>query len=309
MKELIEPIDKELLSQELTSDKFLRYTNNGGNEIYIVTYHDSPNVLKEIGRLRELTFRSAGGGTGKDSDIDAFDYADSPYKQLITWNPREKEILGGYRFKVCSHDTPPEELATYKLFHFSDEFVRDYLPYTIELGRSFIQPSFQSTGSGRKTLYALDNLWDGLGALVVENPGIKYLFGKVTMYPHFNKKARDLVLYFLNAQFVDGHSLVTPKKPEPYFTNIEELQGIFTGQSYEENQKILIQEVRKNGENVPPLINAYMNLSRTMNIFGTAINESFGHVEETGIMIILEDVYPKKVERHFKTYTKGGATI
>jgi len=304
MEDLINPVDKDILKKELTSEKFLRKTNNGNNELYIVTYHDSPNVMREIGRLRELTFRNAGGGTGKEMDIDAFDYADDPYKQLISWDAIENELLGGYRYKVCSEQTRPEELATYKLFGFSDVFVKAYLPYMIELGRSFIQPGYQSSKTGRKTLYALDNLWDGLGALMVDNPQCNYLFGKVTMYPHFSTKARDLILYFLNKEFYSDQSLVFAKNPEPYRTSKEEMKSLFTGGTFEEDYKILIKEVRKLGENVPPLINAYMNLSRTMKVFGTSLNQSFGNVEETGIMITISDIYPRKTERHMESYRK-----
>src|SRR6056297_804360 len=304
MKDIISPVDKTILDKELTEDKFIRNTNNGNNELYIVTYHDAPNVMREIGRLREFTFRRAGGGTGKDMDIDAFDYADSPYKQLISWDPVENELLGGYRYKICSEKTKPEELATYKLFGFSDIFVKEYLPYMIELGRSFIQPAYQSSKSGRKTLYALDNLWDGLGALIVDNPDCNYLFGKVTMYPHFNERARDLILFFLNREFYSDHSLVFARNPEPYNTPEEELESFFTGETFEDNYKLLVKEVRKLGENVPPLINAYMNLSRTMKVFGTSLNKSFGNVEETGIMITISDVYPRKTERHMESYRK-----
>jgi hypothetical protein len=302
MQDIIKPVERAAIKKELTQEKFLRHTNYGNNELYIITHHDSPSVMKEIGRLREVTFRAAGGGTGKDIDIDHFDYTENPYKQLISWDPGEEEILGGYRYKVCDAQTKPEELATYKLFHFSEKFVNDYFPYTIELGRSFIQPLFQSTGSSRKTLYALDNLWDGLGALVVRNPNNEYFFGKVTMYPHFNLKARDLILHFLHKEFYDAYDLVHPKKPEKITTRKEELDKILSGNSYEENLKILSQEVRKLGENIPPLINAYMNLSRTMKIFGTALNKSFGNVEETGIMITVSDIYPKKKQRHVETY-------
>ena len=304
MQEIIEPVDKALLKKELNEERFLRHTNYGQNELYIVTQHDSPNVMREIGRLRELTFRAAGGGTGKEMDIDKFDVDKDPYRQLISWDPKEDEILGGYRFKVCDHQTRAETLATYKLFHFSEIFTRDYLPYTIELGRSFIQPNFQSTGSGRKTLYALDNLWDGLGALMVLHPEHRHFFGKVTMYPHFNQQARDMILYFLHKEFHDARDLVHPKHPERLTTDARELEKLFEGHSYEKNLKILSQEVRKLGENIPPLINAYMNLSRTMKIFGTALNESFGNVEETGIMITIEDIYPKKKKRYIETFSR-----
>lgn len=304
MQDIVDPVDKALLREELTADKFLRHTNYGNNHLYIVTHQDSPQVMREIGRLREVTFRQAGGGTGKDIDLDKFDVSEDPYNQLISWDPREEEILGGYRFKVCNDHTRPENLATYKLFHFTEGFNQHYLPYTIELGRSFIQPTFQSTGNRRKTLYALDNLWDGLGALVVLHPQHRYFFGKVTMYPHFNRKARDLILYFLHEQFNDARELVHPNEPETFETDVRELETLFRDKSYEQGLKILSQQVRQLGENIPPLINAYMNLSRTMKIFGTALNESFGNVEETGIMITIADIYPKKVKRHVDSFNR-----
>lgn len=305
MKEVIKAVDKQLLEKELVPEKFLRKTNNGGNELYIVNHHNSPNVMREIGRLRELTFRNAGGGTGKDIDIDGFDTQEEPYEQLITWDPEEKEISGGYRFHVCNHETDAENLATAKLFKFSDEFNKEYLPYMIELGRSFVQPKYQSAAAGRKALFALDNLWDGLGALVVENPQTHHFFGKVTMYPHFNTEARNMILYFLKTQFPDERRMVTPRKPLELGIDYDKMEKLFAGKNYKENYKILQKSVRNFGLNIPPLINAYMNLSPTMKFFGTSINAAFGGVEESGIMITIHDIFPAKKERHIETYIKN----
>jgi hypothetical protein len=172
--DIIPPVNTELLLKELTEDKFIRKTNNGGNLLYVFSAHDSPNLLREVGRLREEAFRHASGGTGSDMDIDDFDTCENCYKQLIVWDPDANQILGGYRFKICDENTVDEhgnvQLSTAELFHFSDEFKHTYLPYMIELGRSFVQPSYQSTSRFRKGLYALDNLWDGLGAIIVDNP-------------------------------------------------------------------------------------------------------------------------------------------
>jgi len=305
MKDIIEPIDKRLIEKELTPEKLLRKTNNGGNELYIINYHNSPNIMQEIGRLRELTFRNAGGGTGKDIDIDTFDTQEEPYEQLISWDPEEKEIVGGYRFHVCTHTSDPNNLATSKLFVFSDEFSKTYLPYMIELGRSFIQPKFQSASPGRKALYVLDNLWDGLGPLIIEHPEIKYYFGKVTMYPHFNPEARNMILYFLKSQFNDENNFVVPRKPLDLNIDETEMKSLFTGSDYKENYRILQKKVREFDLNIPPLINAYMNLSPSMKFFGTAINETFGGVEESGIMITINDIFPTKKERHISTYIRN----
>jgi len=304
MKWIIPPIPIDTIISELTPEKFVRHTNFGGNEIYRITAHDSPYIIQEIGRLRELTFRSAGGGTGKVMDLDDYDTADVPYIQLIVWDPKERILVGGYRYILCNeaikHGT--EVLATTELFNFSDKFKKDYMPVTIELGRSFIQPSYQSTANARKGIFALDNLWDGLGALTVLHPDIKYFFGKVTMYPDFNQQARDLILYFLNKYFYDKEKLLSPINAITYLTPKSHMEKVFTGADYQENYKILSKTVRMLGENIPPLINSYMNLSPTMKVFGTAINKAFGDVEETGILINIDDIYIGKKERHISSF-------
>jgi len=308
-KRIIPPVPIALIKKELTHEKFIRKTNHGGNLIYCITAHDSPNIMKEIGRLREITFRSSGGGTGQEVDIDEFDTCERPYKQLIVWNPKRKEIIGGYRFmlgnEVMKDQNGKIKLATSHLFNFSDKFLNEYLPYTIELGRSFIQPNYQSTSGDRRGIFALDNIWDGLGSLTVIYPHMKYFFGKVTMYPDFNRQARDLILYFLNKYFRDQENLITPIYPLKIETPIEELEKVFTGNNYIENYKILSQRVRSLGENIPPLINSYMNLSPTMKVFGTALNKEFGNVEETGLIITIKDIYAVKKDRHILTFKIG----
>ena len=306
MKEIIPPVPVDVLLGELTPDKFIRKTNKAGNKIFIINAGNSPNTMREIGRLRELSFRNAGGGTGLECDLDEYDTGENSYQQLIVWDPDEKAILGGYRFYICDTGKCLKDgnvrLATAKLFNFSEQFIRDYLPHMIELGRSFVQPKYQSTALRRKGIYALDNLWDGLGALVLDHPNKKYMFGKVTMYLHYHQMARDMILFFLNKHFPDKDDLVTPKEPLKMATDRAKLTAIFTGQDYEEDYKILSKEVRACGENIPPLINAYMSLSPSMRTFGTVLNRSFGDVEETGIMITVNDLYKAKVERHVMNY-------
>ena len=307
MKEIIPPVPRDLIEAELTQDKFQRKTNKAENEIYILTHHDSPNIMLEIGRLRELTFRAAGGGVGEEVDIDHYDITDEfPYKQLIVWDPSRHEILGGYRFIHCAglpRDKNGEvPLATSHLFNFSDEFIDDYLPFVIELGRSFVQPDYQSSKAGAKALFALDNLWDGLGALIVDHPDIRYFFGKVTMYTHYNVHARNLILHFFEKYFPDTKGLVRPKRPMPINADSKRIDKLFAEKEYDEAYKILSAEVRKYGENIPPLINAYMSLTPSMRTFGTVISDEFGDVEETGILLDIEDMYDIKIDRHVSTY-------
>ena len=291
---IIQPIAKEVLKSELTPDKQLRMTNKSNNKIYVVTAHNAPNVMQEIGRLREIAFREAGGGTGKEVDIDEFDICENCYKQLIVWNPEEEEIIGGYRY-LCGTDWDYDEkgqpiLATSHMFHFSEHFIKDYAPWTIELGRSFVSLPYQSSRMGAKSLFALDNLWDGLGALTVIKPNVKYYFGKMTMYPSYIRKGRDMILYFLQKYFDDKENLIIPMKPLEIETDATELKALFCG------------KIRKLGYNIPPLVNAYMGLSPTMKLFGTAINYGFGDVEETGILIAIDEIFEEKRKRHIDSF-------
>ncbi len=297
MEAVIPPIDRKIVESELSADKFVRHTSNGGNKLYVVTSHDSPNVMREIGRLREISFRAAGGGTGKSLDLDEFDTGANAYRQLIVWDPKAKEILGGYRY-IHAGTCKVEELATSELFSFSEIFQNKYLPRTIELGRSFVQPNYQSTRLRSKGLYALDNLWDGLGALVLRYPEVNYFFGKVTMYVSYNTEARNMLLYFLKKHFSDEERLVVPIHPLAVNIDEERMEKLFTGKDYKEDYRILSREVRLLGENIPPLINSYMNLSPSMKVFGTALNPGFGGVEETGILISISDIYAEKLDRY-----------
>ena len=305
-QKIIDPVAVSLLEAELTPARFLRQTNKGNNEIYIVQANEAPNVRREIGRLREIAFRTAGGGTGKSCDIDDYDVMDPPCRQLIVWDPEEKVITGGYRFihgrdvKILPDGSP--RIATSHMFRFSDRFISDYLPYTIELGRSFVRLEYQSSKAGAKALFTLDNLWDGLGALTVVYPEIKYLFGKFTMYPEYLRDCRDMLLYFLNTHFPDPDNLVRPFKPLQLTTDLSRFSAMMPGTSFKDDYKVLNSEIRARGINIPPLVNAYMSLSPTMKIFGTAINDEFGNVEETGIFLTIADIFEEKKQRHIDTF-------
>ena len=306
---IIQPIDEEVLKSELTPDKRLRMTNKSNNEIYVITAHNAPNVMQEIGRLREIAFREAGGGTGKEVDIDEFDTCERCYKQLIVWNPEAEEIIGGYRYLLGTDweydDKGQPILATSHMFHFSEKFIKDYAPQTVELGRSFVSLPYQSSRMGAKSLFALDNLWDGLGALTVIRPNIRYYFGKMTMYPSYIRKGRDMILYFLKKHFDDKEHLIIPMKPLQLESDVREFEALFSGKDFKDDYRILNREIRKLGYNIPPLVNAYMSLSPTMKLFGTAINYGFGDVEETGILIAVDEILEEKRQRHIDSFVQS----
>jgi len=307
MDDVIPKIDRKALKSELSPDKLFRKTNKSNNEIYLFTAHTAPNAMLEVGRLREVAFRYYGGGTGKSTDMDVFDTMDIPYKQLIVWDPVAEEIIGGYRFRRGDEITfdstgQPDNIATAELFRFSPLFITDYLPKMVELGRSFVSLDYQSTKLGSKGLFALDNLWDGLGALSVVDSNIRYFFGKVTMYNTYNPEARNLILYFLDKYFQDKDRLITPVHPLQTDPDYAKMDALFTHKSYKDDYKILNTEVRKYGINIPPLVSAYMNLSPGMRVFGTAVNDDFGAVEETGILIDIHDIFEDKKKRHIESF-------
>lgn len=308
-RRIIDAVDPEVIEAELTDQFFLRDTNKAGNKIYVVDAASAPNVMREIGRLREIAFRLAGGGTGKDCDIDRYDTMNPPCRQLIVWDPESKLILGGYRY-ICGKDIRLDEdgrprIATSHMFNFSERFIKDYLPYTIELGRSFVRPEYQSSRAGAKAIYALDNLWDGLGSLTVVHPDIKYLFGKVTMYPSYIERCRDMILYFLHKHFPDPDDLVRPIRPLNTCIDPQAMERLFTGDSFKADYRILNAEVRRYGVTIPPLVNAYMSLSPTMRMFGTAINDEFGDVEESGIFLVIDEIFEEKKQRHIESFIRS----
>lgn len=306
MQQIIDPVETALIEAELTPARLLRHTNKGGNEIYVIDAHECPATMREIGRLREETFRAAGGGTGKEMDIDEYDLMDPPCRQLVVWDPSARLILGGYRFLLGSDirydsDGLPR-IATSHMFRYSQEFLDRYLPYTLELGRSFVRIDYQSSRGGAKALFALDNLWDGLGALTVVYPEVKYLFGKMTMYPDYHPECRDMILYFLHKYFPDPDHLVWPFQPLEVNLDTPEMHSLFTGGNFKDDYRILNTTVRSHGYNIPPLVNSYMGLSPTMKMFGTAINDEFGDVEETGIFLTIDEIFEEKKQRHIGTY-------
>ena len=302
------PVSLDLIKAELTPSKKLRDTNKGGNEIYVVNHFDSPNIMLEIGRLREEAFRDSGGGSGLAADIDEFDTMENPYQQLIVWDPDSERILGGYRFilggDIKLNENGQPHLATAHMFHFSEKFINEYLPYTIELGRSFVSPDYQSSKAGAKAIFALDNLWDGLGALAIQRPNMKYFFGKMTMYPEYNREARDLIQYFLFKHFEDKEKLVVPMEPLKIETPVSYMESLLTETEFKEDYKLLNAEVRKRGVNIPPLVNAYMSLSPTMKMFGGGINHEFSEAEETCILISFDEIYDSKISRHVDSFLK-----
>lgn len=305
MEPIIAPINRDLLKEELSEKLLLRFTNRLNNEIYVFDGNECPNAMQEVGRLREEAFRMGGGGSGKACDIDEYDVGPDAYKQLVVWSPTYKTIVGGYRFingrDVVKSKKGTDALATSHMFNYSEKFVKEILPVTLELGRSFVSPGFQSTALQTLSIYALDNLWDGLGALTVVHPDIMYFFGKVTMYSNYNRRCRNLILYFMEIYFNDQDNLVIPKYPLPIRLSDPD-KSLFDGNNLKKDYQTLKKEIRSMGINIPPLFNAYISLSPDLIKLGTAVNEEFGDVEETGILINIDQILEEKKSRHIRTF-------
>jgi len=307
MKEIIPPVDRQIIKKELSEERFLRPTNKAHNEIYIVDAHNSPYIMREIGRLRELSFRTGGGGTGQEIDTDEYDYMELPYQQLIVWDPQSEQIIGGYRFLAGTNATIDDQrqpnFVMSHLFHFSPKFITDYLPYTIELGRAFVQPDYQTSKMGIKSLFALDNLWDGLGALMHSTKDARYFIGKVTIYNNYPIVARELIYTYMLKYFEDKEQLITPHTAVQICpTTVKMAEKIFSGKDVTADYKILQKAIRSEGETIPAMFNAYIGLTDTMRMFGSIFDADFGSVYETGIMLNMNDLLDSKRKRYIEPY-------
>ncbi|MBQ6287340.1 MAG: GNAT family N-acetyltransferase [Bacteroidales bacterium] len=306
MEPIIDPVDVGLIVAELTPEKKLGDTNKGGNELYDVTWHDSPNTVREIGRLREVSYREAGASSGKSIDIDEFDTMENPYHQIIVWDPEAKAIIGGYRYILGTNVTLKEDgqpnITSSHLYRFSDSFIKDYLPHVMELGRSFVAPDYQSSKAGAKSLFTMDNLWDGIATVILNYPNTWYFLGKMTIYPSFDSTARSLIIHFLKKHFDDPQMLVRPKNEIPVSDNPKLMDLVLSEPDLKKDYRLLKDAVRKLGTNIPPLVNSYINISSTMKMLGSCINDELGDAIETGILICFDEMYADKRDRHMEAF-------
>jgi hypothetical protein len=302
MKPIPKPVPRNKLIEELTPERLLRYTLKGDNEIYSFNFQEAPNLMFETGRLREISYRAAGCGSGNSIDIDNFDVEPPAYRQLIVWNQKEQEIIGGYRYAVGSeYENNISQLSMTHYFNFSKRFISDFLPFSIELGRAWVNLEYQATSGNRKSIFALDNLWEGIGAVISENIQVKYLYGKITIPENYDSFARVLILWLLNNYFKDKSNLINPCKPIAS-PNVLAIAGIpLTGFDFDKDYQIISRYIRSRGITIPPLVSAYLGIANKMSCFGTAVNPELGQSFETGIMIAVRNIYPEKYERYVKT--------
>lgn len=310
MKTIIDPVPVDLIKAELTKSKKLVDTNKGHNELYIVTWQDSPNVVTEIGRLRELTFREAGGSTGNAVDLDEYDKMEKPYKQLIVWDPDNEAIVGGYRFFFGSDamfDANGQPvMASSHQFRFSPKFINEYLPHVLELGRNFVAPAYQSTKNGSKSIFVMDNLWDGLVAIIMKNPNLLYYFGKITIYPSYDHIVRDLIYHFLWKHYGDKDELVRPWDDMAVMpdSDPELMDLVLNNSDLVEDYKLLKSAARMRGVNIPPNVTAYISITAQMLMFGTAVNHLMHNIEDSCVLVPFDTIYHDKKSRHIGAFIR-----
>ena len=308
IEKIIKPISKKILINELKVALFLRPTRVGNNEVYIFSAEQCPNLMQEVGRLRELTFREAGAGFGTKVDIDHYDTDEHCCKQLIVWDPIKKEIIGGYRFNLFydlkNKDLKDVPLSNKSLYNISDKFASEYVPYLVELSRAFIQPMFQPKYAGRKAAFSLDNIWDGLGALVVKYPFLKYYFGRLTFFSNYNSTVRDLIFYFFQKHLKGDTSLLQAKETLLLDTPISYLKKKINMSDVKEDYKSLQLIAKEHNAIIPPLMKSYYNASNSLKVFDPVFDSYFGSSYAAAIIVTIKDIYPSYIKRYIKPYKK-----
>lgn len=292
-----DPVPAGILRGELTSACFVRAFR--GIEIYAVDARGAPNVMREVGRIREQEFRAEGGGTGKEADIDEFDTGEPPFRQLVAWDPEAGELIGMYRYlraRDARNSGGTYELPTARLFGFSPVFREEVLPYTIELGRSVVNRA------AKRAIMGLFAVWAGLGALVVELADCRYFFGKFTTYPRYHPAARTALFRFLELYCPDPDRLVRPHPELMIRADSGSELPAYAGNDYDADYELLRSLAQEAGEAIPPLVISYLALTRSMRCFGTARNPHFGDVYESAILVDIRDIGGKQRSRFIDTY-------
>lgn len=292
-KAIAHPEDRKELKSALKSATTLGKTADG-KSILLYDYAPDSIVLKELGRLREISFRKVGEGVNKKRDIDKFD---KYYQHIIVWDEEELEIVGAYRVGNSDLIYPKygvDGFYTSTLYKFH-EGMEHYLTNSIELGRSFVQPKYWGTR-------ALDYLWYGIGAYLHANPNIKYMFGPVSISPTYPKVAKDLLVFFYSNYFRASGSYVTPNLPFAYSTDAEELLDMFSLEDYRGDFKILKSTLTNLGITVPTLYKQYSDLCEEggVQFLGFNIDVDFNDSVDGFIMTDVSKVKEAQRNRYIK---------
>ncbi|MFT7879007.1 MAG: lysophospholipid acyltransferase family protein [Sulfurimonas sp.] len=272
------PLNPKLLKEEIDKAEFLTYTSDG-NKLVIADAENAPCLINELGRLRELSFRTIGGGTKNYRDNDIYD---SYYKHLILWNEKDLEIMGAYRLGLCREIVSQrgmEALYTYNQYDFDKEF-ENYINQSMEVGRSFVQPKYWRT-------MALDNLWKGIVTYLNIHPELRYTYGIVTINADMPKKAASAIVYFYSKYFAADVQMMKAKTKFHIPKEEREKYGkLFDGLSYKDGLRELKQYLKAYDVSIPTLFKQYPALYNEggVNFFDFSKNDKLHGVIE-GLII------------------------
>ncbi|MCZ2721299.1 lysophospholipid acyltransferase family protein [Marinomonas sp. 15G1-11] len=286
------PQDRKLIKTELTNSEYLGCTKDG-KHIYLFDYLDQSATIKEIGRLREMAFRTVGEGTGQSSDLDKFDQY---YRHLVLWDEDQLEIVGAYRIGEINKyikDGSSHAIYTEELFQLSPDMM-PYLEQGVELGRSFVQPKYWGKRS-------LDYLWYGIGAYLNRHPEVRYLFGPVSLSNNYPQLAKDLIVHFYSLYFPDPDALAVSFTPyQIALENKDYVSALFTGARYEEDFRILKEQLSHLNVSVPTLYKQYSELCEHNGVrfldFG--VDADFGFCIDGLVLVDLQKVKELKNNRY-----------
>ncbi len=299
-KNIIHPIDRKLIKKELNKANILGTTDDN-KKIILTNKADSPNTLNEIARLRELTFRKVGEGTGKRYDLDLYD---EHYYHLIVWDETELEIVGAYRLGFGNeilNKNGIQGFYTNSLFNFNTEFTNKYLPCAIELGRSFVQKKYWNTN-------VLFYLWQGIGAFLATNPQVKYLFGGVSISNSYPLEVRQMIVFVYNKWFGEKEVVVQSKNrfiiPD---TELLRYNNLFVGNSFKDDYKILKQMLKPYNLTVPVLYKHYAELCEQdgVKFLDFGVDRDFEDCIDGFIVIDVDKIKPEKKEKYVNYFLKG----
>ncbi|GAB1373115.1 lysophospholipid acyltransferase family protein [Candidatus Kapaibacterium sp.] len=293
-KTIIHPINKKILKSELNVSILLGYTNDG-MKIYLAEYETGPNIIKEIGRLRELTFRKVGEGTGKTIDMDIYDLY---YKHIVLWDDKELEIVGSYRLGIVSEiieNYGPKGLYNSSQYKLSSTFV-DKIKNSLEVGRSFIQQKYWKSS-------ALDYIWQGIGAYLSKNDKIEYLWGAVSISDTYPEIAKNLIISYYTKWYKGDFELVTPCLAFSQSSKLQnEVKEILCADNYIDDFKNLKNALKNMGLSVPVLYRRYTELAEYggAKFISWCIDVNFNNAIDGLIVVDLSMLKEEVKERYYR---------
>lgn len=287
------PVSRIDLLNELKKSKLIGQTSDG-KKIFLYDYTEDSIVLKELGRLRELSFRKVGEGVNKKRDTDKYDVY---YQHIILWDENELEIVGSYRIgnsDFIFRNIGVKGFYSNNLFAYNEEFT-PYLKNSIELGRSFVQPKYWGTR-------ALDYLWFGIGAYLKNNPNIKYMFGPVSMSASFPSVAKDMMVFYYNHYYGLTADLVEPKVPYSYSNNLSEIKDIFDLNDKKKDFKFLKSTLANIGVTIPTLYKQYSEIALDdgVKFLGFNVDNDFGDCVDGFILVEVEKIKDSAKQRYIE---------